>query len=84
MTLRKATALWILGLLTGVPYAAWFLFYRAQREQYALLITFVLFWIFGYWGIAGPLPSMIKCRRRPATGRHRQQSSSLRPAISAS
>ena len=61
--LRKATALWVIGLVTAVPYAAWHLFFRATRDQYALLITFVLFWIFGYWGIAGPLISLVKVRK---------------------
>lgn len=60
--LRKATLLWIIGLLTAVPYAAWYLLFRAPREQYALLITFVLFWIFGYWGIVGPLLSIARVR----------------------
>jgi hypothetical protein len=60
--LRKATALWIVGLLTVVPYATWHLFFRAPREQYALLITFVLFWIFGYWGLVGPIVSIVKVR----------------------
>ena len=61
--LRRATALWIAGLLTAVPYASWYLLFRAPREQYALLITFVLFWIFGYWGIAGPLMSILTVRK---------------------
>ena len=61
--LRKAVALWVIGLLTAVPYATWYLFFRADRSQYALLITFVLFWIFGYWGIAGPLLSLVKVRK---------------------
>jgi hypothetical protein len=60
--LRKATALWIVGLLTVVPYATWHLFFRAPREQYAVLITFVLFWIFGYWGLVGPIVSIVKVR----------------------
>ena len=60
--LRKATALWIVGLLTVVPYATWHLFFRAPREQYAALITFVLFWIFGYWGLIGPIVSIVKVR----------------------
>jgi len=60
--LRKATALWIVGLLTVVPYATWHLLFRAPREQYALLITFVLFWIFGYWGLVGPIVSIVKVR----------------------
>jgi len=60
--LRKATVVWILGLLTAVPYATWYLLFRAPREQFALLITFVLFWIFGYWGLVGPIVSIVKVR----------------------
>lgn len=60
--LRKVTALWIVGLLTLVPYATYHLFVRAPREQYAILITFVLFWIFGYWGVVGPLLALMKVR----------------------
>lgn len=60
--LRTALVVWIVGLLTAVPYAVYYLLFVAPKEQYALLITFVLFWIFGYWGLAGPLLSLIKVR----------------------
>jgi hypothetical protein len=60
--MRKAAALWIVGLLTAVPYATYHLLFRAPKEQYALLITFVLFWVFGYWGIVGPLLALVKVR----------------------
>ena len=58
-----ASLLWIAGLLTAVPYATYYLLYHAPREEYALLITFVLFWIFGYWSIAGPLIMIVKVGR---------------------
>ncbi|MGQ0751079.1 MAG: hypothetical protein ACT4PS_11135 [Betaproteobacteria bacterium] len=58
-----ASVLWVAGLLTAVPYATYYLFYYAPRDEYALLITFVLFWIFGYWGVAGPLIMVVKVRR---------------------
>jgi len=61
--LTRATAIWILGLLTFVPYAAYYLFFEASRDQYALLITAVLFWIFGYWGVVGPILAAMKVRR---------------------
>ena len=61
--LAGAVALWVLGLFTAVPYATYHLLYDAPREQYALLITFVLFWIFGYWGVVGPLLAIVKVRR---------------------
>src|SRR3990172_2481578 len=61
--LPKAILLWVVGLLTIVPYGTYYLFFEAQRDQYALLITLVLFWIFGYWGVVGPILAAIKVRR---------------------
>lgn len=58
-----ASVLWVAGLLTAVPYATHHLLYYAPRDEYALLITFVLFWIFGYWGVVGPLIMAVKVRR---------------------
>jgi hypothetical protein len=60
--LARATALWVAGLLTVVPYATYHLLFHATRVQYAALITLVLFWIFGYWGVVGPLLAAIKVR----------------------
>ena len=57
---KKAMLLWIVVLITGVPYATYYLFFEAPREQYAALITFVLFWIFGYWSLVGPLIGLLK------------------------
>ena len=61
--LTRAAAVWVLGLLTAVPYGTYYLFFHAPRDQYAFLITFVLFWIFGYWGVVGPLVAAMKVRR---------------------
>ena len=61
--LVAAVAIWVFGLFTAVPYAAYYLLYYAPREQYALLIAFILFWIFGYWGVVGPLLAVVKVRR---------------------
>lgn len=58
-----ALVLWIAGLVTLVPYGAYYLFMEAPREQYALLITFLLFWVFGYWGLVGPILALVKSRR---------------------
>ena len=58
-----AGVLWGAGLLTVVPYATYYLFYYAHRDEYALLITFVLFWILGYWSLVGPLIMAVKVRR---------------------
>lgn len=59
----RAVLLWVIGLLTIVPFGTYYLFFEAQRDQYAALITLVLFWIFGYWGVAGPILAAIKVRR---------------------
>lgn len=59
----RAALLWIAGLVTIVPFGTYYLFFHAQREQYAYLITLVLFWIFGYWSVVGPLVAAIKVRR---------------------
>ena len=58
-----AVGLWVVGLLTVVPYGTYYLFFEASREQYPLLITLVLFWIFGYWGVVGPVLAAVKIRR---------------------
>ena len=58
----KAGILWVVGLVLLVPYAAYYLLFEAPREQYALLITFLLFWIFGYWGVVAPLVMAMKAR----------------------
>lgn len=55
--------LWVTGLLTLVPGSTYYLLVHAQRSEYALLIVLVLFWIFGFWGVAGPLLSALKIRR---------------------
>ena len=61
--LVKAAAVWIVALLTIVPYGTYYLFFEAPRDQYAPVITLVLFWIFGFWGVVGPALAAIKVRR---------------------
>lgn len=58
-----AILLWVVGLVTFVPYGTYYLFLEAPRDQYAVLIAAILFWIFGYWGVAGPLLMLVKVRR---------------------
>lgn len=50
---RYFMLLWVVGLLTLVPYGTYYLLVHASADQYALLITLVLFWIFSYWGLLG-------------------------------
>jgi len=59
----RATILWAIGLLTVVPYGIYHLLFTAQRDEYAFLITMVLFWIFGFWGVVGPLITAWKVRQ---------------------
>lgn len=54
--------IWVLGLLTFVPYGIYYLLFLAERQEYALWIVGVLFWIFGYWSVVGPLLSLLKVR----------------------
>ena len=60
--LLKVILLWVVGLVTFVPYGIYSLLFAASRDQYALLITSILFWVFGYWGVAGPLLMTLKVR----------------------
>ena len=60
---RWAIIIWLLGLFTIVPYQIYYLFFEATREQYAFYIVFPLFWIFGFWGVVGPILSAIKLRQ---------------------
>jgi len=59
----RVTLLWVIGLATIVPYGIYHLLFTAQRDEYAFLITIVLFWIFGFWGVVGPLISAWKVRQ---------------------
>ena len=61
--LANATVVWVIGLLTVVPYGTYYLLFEAPRDQYALLITTILFWVFGYWSLVGPLIMTVKVRR---------------------
>jgi len=51
----RVTLLWIIGIILIVPYAVYHLLWHAQRDEYAFLIVISLFWIFGFWGVVGPL-----------------------------
>lgn len=59
---KRITAIWVIGMITAVPYSAYYLLFEASREEYAFVITFILFWVFGFWGLIGPIVSAIKVR----------------------
>lgn len=60
---RRAVLIWILGLVTLVPWSVYRLLFIAERNEYAMLIVLPLFWIFGYWGVVGPILTLLKARR---------------------
>lgn len=57
-----AAIVWVVGLVTAVPLAVWHLLFHAPREQYALLITFIIGWPFLYWPTVGPILMLLKLR----------------------
>lgn len=57
---KRIFVLWLVGLTTLVPYALYHLFFTATRDQYAFLISVVLIWVFGFWGLVGPLISIYR------------------------
>ena len=59
----KLFAIWVCGLLTAVPAATYHLLFHAERSEYAALIVFVGFWVFGFWGLVGSATAIIKTRR---------------------
>ena len=59
---RRIALLWMLGLVTIVPAGIYHLLYHARREEYAFLITIVLFWIFGFWGVVSPILVAVRIR----------------------
>jgi hypothetical protein len=59
----RITILWVLGIILLVPYALYRLLFVAQPDEYAFLIVFPLFWIFGYWGVVGPIFAAVKGHR---------------------
>lgn len=61
-TPSRAIWIWVIGLLTLVPWCIHQLLFEATRDQYALLIILPLFWIFGYWGVVGPILMAVKVR----------------------
>jgi hypothetical protein len=57
-----AALVWVIGLVTAVPLAAYHLLFLAPREEYALLIAFILGWVFLYWSAVGPILMLLKLR----------------------
>jgi hypothetical protein len=79
--IARAAAIWVLGLVTLVPLAIYHLLFEASRDQYALLIVFVLFWIFGYWGLVGVILTGLKLRSVSRAVRMARSPEELRKAV---
>ncbi len=75
--MRVFAVIWVLGLFTAVPYSVYYLLWHAEKDQYAVLIVFPFFWVFGYWGIVGPLVGAWRAHRLlraiEHAGRNREQ-----------
>lgn len=72
--------LWVLGLIVIVPYSIYSLLFTAQPDQYAFLIVAPLFWIFGFWGVVGPLIAAWRVHRLMSALDKAGSSSELREA----
>jgi hypothetical protein len=59
---KLAIVVWVIGLVAGIPLAVYYLLFWARREEYALLITFIIGWPFLYWPVAGPILMLLKAR----------------------
>jgi len=57
-----AVTVWVIGLVTAVPLAGYHLLHRAPRDQYVLLIAFIIGWVFFYWSVVGPILMLLKLR----------------------
>lgn len=76
----RITLLWLLGILILVPLSLYRLLFHAQPEEYAFLIVAPLFWIFGFWGVVGPLLAAQRIHRLMKALDQAQSSEQLRAA----
>jgi hypothetical protein len=53
----------VFAIAAVVWVGTYYLLFHAPRDAYPLLITLVLFWIFGYWSLVGPLLAAITIRK---------------------
>ncbi len=77
----RITAVWILGIVLLVPYAIYRLLFIAEPDEYAFLIVFPLFWVFGFWGVVGPIFAAVKGHRLIRALERAQDADSLRKAF---
>jgi len=60
--LPRVFVLWVIGLVTIVPFAIYRLLFTAGRDEYAFLLCVSLFWVFGFWSVVGPLIAAVRIR----------------------
>ena len=77
----RIVGLWVLGIVVIVPWAIYRLRVVAQPDEYAFLIVFPLFWVFGFWGVVGPLFAAVKAHRLIRALERAQGSESLKKAF---
>lgn len=80
--LFKANVVWLLGLLTIVPYSIYNLLFHAAKSEYAFWIVLPLFWVFGYWSLVGPLLATLKIHSVIKTIQAARSREELRAAFS--
>jgi len=60
--MKKAFAIWVAGILTVVPVAAYILFFKAEGVQMLLPGLVIAFWLFGYWTFLLPVLKLYRVR----------------------
>ncbi|MCB1745407.1 MAG: hypothetical protein KDK91_33885, partial [Gammaproteobacteria bacterium] len=45
---------WVVGLLLLIPYTGYYLLVEAQPGALPMPVIVLLFWVFGFWTVAGP------------------------------
>ena len=51
----RILVLWVLGMIILIPLSLYRLLFHAHPQEYAFLIVAPLFWVFGFWGVVGPM-----------------------------
>ncbi len=61
--MRLVLFVWLIGLITAVPAAGWYLLYHAERELYLPLIAFLVGWVFFFLPVVGALRGVVQAGR---------------------
>lgn len=60
--MRKFIAIWVVGLVTVVPAAIYYLLFKAETSQLPLVL-FIGFWVFGFWAFFIPIYKFLRVRK---------------------